>query len=447
MSDSSLGLTTAVAIALGGMVGGGIYAVLGVVAQVTGPATWAAFTLAGVVALCAAYSYNALNRLSDDHGGSVTFVEAFTGSPTAAGMVGWTLLFGYIGSMAMYGFAFAEFTVAFDAVPGTLAGLPTRPLISVAAIGAFVGLNLVGARSSGSAEIALVIGKIAILLAFGLLGVWYATGGGGPALTFGAGRLTSAGPIVAAAISFVAFQGWQLLFYDQDTIADPVETIRKSVYIAIPAALVVYVLVGVVTVALAPEALKSHPHVALKDAASRMAAPFGLGAAGATLVALSALFSTGSAINATLFSAAHFAKGMLSDDLLPDRIGDGDSDGVPPRTVLVLGAITAAFAAVGSLGAITSFASLSFIVVFGLMSVLAFRQRDEDAVNPVPPAIGAVGAGAFLPLMAWNLSQREPTTFQLVVVLSVAILVVELLYFERETVEEGVVAVEKRLAD
>jgi amino acid transporter len=108
----NLGLTECVSMALGGMIGGGIYAVLGVVTKVTGAATWAAFVLAGVVAICAGYSYNALNALADDNGGSVTFVQSFTGNTTLAGMAGWTLLFGYVGSMAMYAFAFGEFALS-----------------------------------------------------------------------------------------------------------------------------------------------------------------------------------------------------------------------------------------------------------------------------------------------------------------------------------------------
>ncbi|EMA33685.1 APC family permease [Haloarcula japonica] len=441
MGESDLGLAAAVSIALGGMIGGGIYAVLGVVAQITMAATWAAFVLAGVVALCAGYSYNALNSLRDAHGGSVSFVQCHLGNTTLAGMVGWTLLFGYIGSMAMYAFAFAEFAIALG-LPDGVVGLPMRPVVSVLAVAAFVGLNLLGAGSTGAVENVLVALKLSILVAFGILGLVYAYGFSATPVDLGLDRLTSADPIVAAAISFVAFQGWQLLFYDQESIEDPAETIRKAVYISIPVAVAVYVLVGIVTVTLVPDALTSTPHVALKDAAATMLSPYGLASLGAALLSMSALFSTGSAINATLFSAAHFAKGMLTDDLLPDHIGDAEADGVPERTVVLIGAVTAAFAAVGSLNAITSFASLSFIIIFGAMSALALRQRDSDAVHPVPPAVGAVGALGFFPLMLQNLWTREPGTFYMVVVIACAVIAVEVLYFEREYLEREVARIE-----
>lgn len=152
MTDGSFGLTEAISLALGGMIGGGIYAVLGVVTQITGAATWFVVILAGVVAMCTAYSYIGLNELVADNdgsgGGSVTFVQSFTGNSDLAGMVGWTLLVGYIGPMAMYAFAFGEFALAL--VPESAAGPPLRPVISVGVVAGFVGLNRSGTSARGS---------------------------------------------------------------------------------------------------------------------------------------------------------------------------------------------------------------------------------------------------------------------------------------------------------
>ncbi|GKZ14745.1 hypothetical protein [Haladaptatus sp. T7] len=76
MSDDidggGLGLTGAESMALGGMIGGGIYAVLGVVVKVSGALAWLSFVLAGIVAMCAGYSYIKLNQLSDPEGASPT---------------------------------------------------------------------------------------------------------------------------------------------------------------------------------------------------------------------------------------------------------------------------------------------------------------------------------------------------------------------------------------
>lgn len=134
-----------VSMMVGGIVGGGIYAALGIVVSIAGPTAWLAYVVAGFIALCAGYSYIHLNRNLDSNGASVTFIESFWENTTAAGMVGWTLLIGYIGTMAMYGYAFGAFSQHMLNVEQIM-GIPIRPLISALVILAFIGLNLLGVR-------------------------------------------------------------------------------------------------------------------------------------------------------------------------------------------------------------------------------------------------------------------------------------------------------------
>jgi amino acid transporter len=435
MSDDRLGLTGATAIGLGGMIGGGVFSVLGVVAVAAGSAAWAAFTVASLVSLCAAYSYIKLNEVNDVQGGSVSQIQASVGSSTLAGMVGWTLLFGYVGAIAMYGFAFGSFAVRLVPVE-SLAGLPLRPAFSVLAIALFVGLNVLGARATGSSEKLLVALKVAILFGVSAWGLYY--GFTANDLEFGVSRLTSLGFVTAVAISFVSFQGWQLLMYDHDSIEDPSSTIPKAVYVSIVGAIVIDGMVAVLVTSLVETSvIRAHPEIAV----ARAVEPF-LGQAGFVAIALAALFSTGSAINGTLFSAANFSKGMLSDGLLPDRFGDSDADGAPTRTVVVLGAVAAAFTAYGSLSGITSFGSLAFMVVFGVMSYIAFRNRDDDAIRGAIPALGVVGTATFFPLLLYHLYTAERGTFFAVALISAVVVAVELLYFERDDIEEEVRRIE-----
>ncbi|UPV99194.1 APC family permease [Halorussus gelatinilyticus] len=422
MSDD-LGLTEAVSMALGGMIGGGIYAVLGVVVKVSGPLAWLAFVLAGFVALCAGHSYVKLNELTDAQGGSPTYIESLTHNDTLAGMAGWTLLFGYIGSMAMYAYAFGSYFTDLVGIDHVV-GLPVRALASVVVVAAFVGLNAVGVSETGEVEVVLVVIKVAILVGFAALGLYYGARRG--QLRSGAGSL-GVGPVMAAAVSFVAFQGWQLLMYDQSTIKNAGDTIRKAIYVSIPTAVVIYIGVAVVTTSLVSIGFVSkHPETALAVAARKFS-----GHLGYLVISLSALFSTASAINATLFSSTLFSNGLISDGLLPDRLGD-DSSEMPTKPVLVVGVLTAAFTLFGSLEGITSFASLTFIVVFGGMSYLAFRQRDRPEVRAVVPAVGMVGTGLFLPLMVWHLYTAERRVFYSVGVIAVLVLAVELVYFETD---------------
>ncbi|WP_253521040.1 APC family permease [Halorussus vallis] len=421
--------------ALGGMIGGGIYSAFGIVVAIAGKVAWLAFLIAGGIAMCAGYSYVKLNELTDDHGGAPTYLEDIVGNSTIAGMTGWTLLFGYIGSMALYAYAFSSF---FSEMIGRLhfMGVPVANTISVLLIAAFVGLNLMGASETGKAEDVLTFFKVVVIGGFGVWGVWYAFTA--ETLTFGFGSLGFS-PVIGAAMSFVAFQGWQLLMYDQDQFENPEENIRKAIYFSIPVATLLYVLVAFTTVSILElSVIAVAPEVSLLYAAL----PF-MGRVGAFIIGLSALFSTASAVNATLFSGAQFSRDLIDSGLLPQQFqGDGDQE-VPSKLVIVLGALSAAFAVYGSLSSITSFASLAFIAVFGAMSYLAFRERDDidDLLTPVP-VVGMVGTGLFFPLLLYNLWLNDPGTFYLVLLISIVVVGSELIYFEREPIEQAVPGLE-----
>ena len=470
MDMAQLGLKEAVAMALGGMIGGGIFSAFGIIVAISGKLAWAAFLLGSVLGFCAAYSYINLNQFTGGHGGAPTYIHELIGSRTLAGMTGWTLLFGYIGSIALYAYAFSSFA---SFLLGRLHFLqiPVGNVISVIIIGAFVGLNLVGVSETGKAEDILVIFKVGVIAVFGIWGVYYAYTQN--LLTFGWDALVlnpivgSISPFLGAAFSIVTFQGWQLLMYDQDKFDDPESTIRTASYIAIPTTAVLYVLVSLVTVGLLelPE-IAVAPEVSLLYAAL----PF-MGWIGAMAIAISALVSTASAVNATLFSSALFSRQLIELNLLPSWLGssddsdgngndgsdtnsgngsdgsDGGNDGgssdgggneIPSGIVVVLGVLSAAFAVYGSLRSISSFASLAFIVIFGGMSYLAYTNRDELDIVSFIPLLGVVVAVVYAPLLLYDLYLNDPATFGLVILIAVFVVGSELLYFEGEPLAEKI---------
>ncbi len=434
MATEKVGLSESTAMAIGGMVGGGIFAALGVVAAAAGPLAWFAFVVAGIIAASAGYSFIRLNGLIEETTGPIGYVQQFTGNSTLAGMVGWTFVFGYIGTMSMYAYAFGGYFAELVGVH-TLYGLPLRPVVSVLTVAVFVGLNVAGAHASGRTEDVLVGLKVIILLLFGLGGLYYGFSRG--RISLGLSRL-GVGPLIAAAISFVAFEGWELLFFDQDSIENPKATVKRAVYVSIAAATTLYVLVAIVTTNLtSAQVIQQHSETALAIAAK----PF-LGAIGFMLISIAALFSTGSAINATLFSSARLSKQLAAKNMLPTEIESSGDE--PIRSLLLLGALTALFTFFGSLDGITSFASLAFITIFGGISYLAFRER-ENIQSAVIPAVGALGATATVAALLWHLFTAEIGVFWTVVAISVFVVVVELLYFERDHIERDIERVEDRI--
>lgn len=75
-----LGTMSTLSIGIGGMVGGGIFAVTGLTVEVTRGGAAVAFLIAGIVALLTSYSYLKLTLRYPGEGGTVAFLnQAFGG--------------------------------------------------------------------------------------------------------------------------------------------------------------------------------------------------------------------------------------------------------------------------------------------------------------------------------------------------------------------------------
>ena len=86
--SEKMGFNAAWSMAVGGMVGGGIFSVLGVVVHVAGPLAWLSFVIAGLIALITGFSYVHLAGLYEETGGAFTFLRK-TGRKSFAGELAW----------------------------------------------------------------------------------------------------------------------------------------------------------------------------------------------------------------------------------------------------------------------------------------------------------------------------------------------------------------------
>jgi amino acid transporter len=108
-----IGMAAAVSIGIGGMVGAGIFSILGVVAQAAGNAMWLAFLIGGVVALLSTYSYAKLGATFPSAGGAVHFLVKSFGDGVLAGGLNLFMWAGYIISLALYATAFGSYAATF----------------------------------------------------------------------------------------------------------------------------------------------------------------------------------------------------------------------------------------------------------------------------------------------------------------------------------------------
>jgi len=115
-SDSgkrSIGYWAAVAIGVGGMVGGGIFAVLGLAVQLAHGGTFVAFFLAGIVALITSYSYAKLSVKFPSRGGTVEFLNQAFGTGLFTGGSNILLWLSYVVMLSLYSYAFGSYGATF----------------------------------------------------------------------------------------------------------------------------------------------------------------------------------------------------------------------------------------------------------------------------------------------------------------------------------------------
>jgi len=177
--------------------------------------------------------------------------------------------------------------------------------------------------------------------------------------------------LFGAASVFMAYEGFQLLTYDYGDIETPQKTLPRAVLSAIFMVIAVYVVVAIGTVML----IGSDQAIQHKEVALALAGRRAFGTAGLVVVTIAAAFSTGSAINATLFATARLAYEVAEDGELPAVLDHKNSAGIPDIAVVVLGSAAAILAAVGTLTALVEAASLSFLFTFTVVCGLAFLQR------------------------------------------------------------------------
>lgn len=415
---------------VGGMVSGGIYAVLGVAMRQAGNAVPISYLIAGVITIFTAYSYLKLTLHFGEHGGAFSFVEHVTDNMDIAGYVGWILIVGYVGVMAMYAFAFGAYALtAARTIFGVELPQLLRPVISVLVVGLFVGLNLRGVQETGLFEDVAVYIKIAILLSLAGLGVGFYDGDLSRIQFFNKGAIS---PITGFAIIFVSYEGFQLLVYDYEDIDDVERTLPVGMYIAIVIAMLIYVAVSfMATLYLSPEQLIAHEEVALAVAVSQI--PI-LGAAGFALVILSAMKSTSSGINATLFGTARLVHKIATEGALPRTFSFRNREGIPVYALIIIGACTAVFAALGSLKQITEFGSVAFLISFAVTNFTNLKLADETGSWWPIPALALGGTAIAIQIVLYHLYRTDMAILVWIVAIFGVLLVLEVGYMEREAV-------------
>ena len=375
MTAKSLGLRELIAIGVGGMIGGGIFSVLGLAVDAAGHAAPLSFLIGSLIAFVAGYSYIKLALAYRSDGASFTYLErAFPRTPTVAGIAGWTVVVGYVGTLSLYAFTFGAYA---SHLLGVTSVSGARGVLSGGVLLAFMAINLIGAKAMGRAEDLVVYVKIVFLTILAVVGMLAVQPDrfvplfdrGVPSVFLG------------GAVIFVAYEGFQLITNAVVETSRPERNIPRGIYGSILITSTIYLVIAVVAVGTMDAATL---HGAEEYALAVVARPL-MGRAGVVLVDLAAMLATASAVNATVFGASRLAANMATDSLAPRVFSFHNRTGVPAVSTIVITALALTLTAFGDLTLIASFSSMTFLLVSIGVTVanLKLRQTTGSAISPI----------------------------------------------------------------
>lgn len=362
MASDKMNFNATWSMAVGGMVGGGIFSVLGVIIQSAGQWAWLSFVIAGLIALISAHSYSQLSIKYSEGGGAFTFLRKIN-HEGFAGSLSWILILGYILTLSVYAFTFGHYVAH---VFGAGAWLPRVLGLSIIALLTFI--NLRGVSNASAFEIITVYGKLLVLVGLAVYGMaeWSPE-----QLTKGISPKPWHAAIIGAGTIFMAYEGFQLLSYDYNDLKNPNETLPKATIWAVIAVIVIYVLVTFgTTMIVGAETLIEQKEVALSVAGQKA-----MGIVGLVVVTIAAAFSTGSAINATLFSTARLMESVAEKKDLPNLFVKENKENIPYYALLTVAGLATILAIIGSLASLVDAASIIFLFTFGTVNFIAFQQK------------------------------------------------------------------------
>ncbi|AKH41289.1 hypothetical protein FHS61_001816 [Altererythrobacter atlanticus] len=384
-----LGVSGAWAMAVGGMIGGGIFSTLGVVITVAGQWAWLSFLIGGVIALASGHSYSALTRQIGEPGGSYAYLRAM-GWNTAARITAWVLVIGYTLTVSVY-------AVTFGAYAANVFHAPEWVKLA-AAIGAIIflaGINLAGAAQANMLEKLAVWGKLIILLGLAGLGLWHWAP---EKLVLDPGQPVGlTGALIGMGVVFMAYEGFQLLSYDYDEMIHPSRTIRIAMPLAILVTTATYIVV-----ALGAGMLAGAPAIVANEEVSlAIAGREAIGLAGFIAVSIAATFSAGSAINATVFATARLADRAASDGEMPALFAARDRRNVPWFGTVVISGVAIVLVLVGGIAQLVEGASFVFLGVFALVNWIAIHRGVGSRAIAL---VGLTGSGAGAVMLVLHLA-------------------------------------------
>jgi amino acid transporter len=405
-SSNSMGLWSATSIGVGAMIGAGLFALIGIAVDIAGQIAYLSFIIAGVVALLTSYSVSKLAVQFSSKGGPVKYLNNGYGNGIFAGSLNTIMWIGYIIVTSLYARAFGEYSIALLNMGEHSNWLY---VFSSAIVIVFMSINFIGASAVGASELLIVAIKVLVLLLFGILGL----------TTMKFQRLSIINEfdlrrvILASGVVFMSYEGFGLVANTAEDIENPKKNLPIALFLSIITAMIIYAIVSIAVIGnLSVKEIIEAKEYALAEAAKPV-----MGTIGFTVMSLAALFSTASAINATIYGPVNMLQETAKAKQIPlfftRRLFNHESG----YALLITGLIVLIISNFLNLEAIAETGSLIFLVIYTAVNVANLRLRKQTYSNLWIVLLGILGTiFSFITLFYFQIAKTSISIYLFLVI-------------------------------
>ena len=404
----SLGLLDVVMIGIAGMIGGSIFVLTGPAIGLAGSSVILAFILNAIITLFTAMGYAELGSAMPEAGGGYLWVREGLRRPNAF-ISGWMAWLAHIIAGSLYAVGFGSFLVSLLQMTNILpiesffGIIPLDKLTAVAVVLVFTFINIKGASETGKVGTTITLVQLVAIVSIITAGLWAMASHPNDWQSNFSDFIPMgfAGLIAAMGLTFIAFEGYEIIVQTGEEVKNPKRNIPRAIFISLALVVIMYCFIAFVSIGAIFPDMSSWQFIGLHGELGIMKAAESFMPYGAFIVLVGGLVSTLAALNATTFSSARVAFAMGRHYNLPHRLSAIHSKFKTPYVSVILSCIimgTMAYAL--PLEDIAHAAGVIFLLLFTQvnLAVISIRKMYGDKLDygyktpffPYVPIIGII---------------------------------------------------------
>jgi len=392
--SGSLSLLGTIAMGTGVMIGAGIFALTGQVAELAGALFPLAFLVAAIISGFSAYSYVKMSNAYPSAGGIAMYLKKAYGRTTMTGACALLMAFSMIINESLVARTFGTYTLQLFNVGENSFWVPVLAVGLV--VFAFL-VNISGNKIIGSLSQVTAFLKIGGIVVFAAIALWAAGFSFEPSLNSGASSgLPGSGFLAGVAIAILAYKGFTTITNSGGEVKDPNKNVGRAIIASLLICTVVYLLVAFAVAANLP----LDRIIEAKDFALAEAARPAMGQYGVWFTVAIAIIATASGIIASIFAVSRMLAMLTEMEIIPHR-HFGLPGGVQTHTLVYTVVLAATLAAFFDLSRIASLGAIFYLIMDIAIHWGVFQNLREDvgangAILLTAAALDIVVLGAFL---------------------------------------------------